>query len=91
MNAEQIYKDAEYCEQIAAEYRRGVKDKTVAAACEINARRFDRLAAYARRAAYPPQREIVELRDKLTEVTAERDALKKEAERKREPAWPPFT
>ncbi|NCB52214.1 MAG: hypothetical protein EOM54_10075 [Clostridia bacterium] len=83
MNAEQIYKDAEYCEQISPEYRRGVKDKTVAAACEINAQRFDRLAAYARKAAYPPQRELVELRDKLTEVTAERDALKKELDQRR--------
>ena len=88
MDAEQIYKDAEYCDQIGAEYRKGVEDKTVAAACEICAQRLDRLASYARLAADPGQ-EIVDLRDELTEVTAERDAYKKEIERKREPIWTP--
>lgn len=71
MNNEQTYQDAEYCEQISAEYRKGVKDKIVAAACEANAQRFDRLARYARKATYTPQREIVELRSQLVELADE--------------------
>lgn len=73
-NADQITQDAEYCDAVAAEYRKGVTDKTVSAACEYNAQRFDRLAGYARKAAYPPQSEIVRLREENERLTARAEA-----------------
>lgn len=68
MSVEQTMRDAEFCEAVAAEYRIGLENKAVAAACEIHAQRYDRLAAYARKAVKTPQRELIEKRESVKQL-----------------------
>lgn len=70
MNIDQTTQDAEFCEALAATYRKSVSDKTLTAICEDQAKRYDRLAGYARKAAYTPQRELVELREENERLSA---------------------